>query len=72
MKVISAVHSQHVGEGFEMAVNSTIATWLRVFKNDVTSYYDTFFSRKGAAPICIALCLVIVLVYITSNAGSLV
>jgi hypothetical protein len=55
-----------------MAVNSTIGTFLGVFKNEVISYYDTFFSRKGAAPICLALCSVIILAYITSNAGSLV
>jgi hypothetical protein len=55
-----------------MAVNSMIGTWLRVFKNDAASYYHTFFSRKGAAPTCIALCLVIILLYITSNAGSLI
>jgi hypothetical protein len=72
MKFISAVQYQNVREGFEVAVNSNIATWLYVFKNEVSSYYDTFFSRKGAAPICLALCSVVVLVYITSNAGSLI
>jgi len=72
MKFINAVQSQHGREGFEVAVNSIIGTFLHVFKNDATSYYHTFFSRKGAAPICIALCSVIVIVYITSNAGSLI
>ena len=71
MKVISAACSQLVGEDFEVAVNSTIAKCLRVFKNEVSSYYDTFFSRKGAAPIFIALCLVIILSHVMSNAGSL-
>jgi len=61
-----------VGEGFKVTLNFTVERVLRVFKNEAVSYFDTFFSRKGAAPICLVLCLVIVLVYITSKTGSLI
>ena len=40
-------------------------------KTEIVDYYNTFYEHKAAAPICIALCIVIIAAYVGSHAGMI-
>ncbi len=54
-------------------MNLTIAAkgYLRSVKSDFKVYYDIFYSRKAAPPICLALCSIIIIAYFFGNTGNL-
>jgi hypothetical protein len=45
--------------------------FICLFKESVSDYYDTFYSRKAAPPICIFLCLIVIISYALSGKGTL-
>jgi hypothetical protein len=58
----------------EKASMETLAVkrYIGLIKSDFTSYYEMFYSRKAAPPICLALCSIIIIAYVFGNAGKLI
>jgi len=50
-------------EGRNPKMNTTEKIYNAI-KSELTIYENTFFSRKAAAPICIALCCMIIIVHV--------
>ena len=49
-----------------------VKRYLRLVKSDVASYYEMFYSRKAAPPICLSLCSIILIAYAFGNTGKLI
>lgn len=52
-------------------IATMVNRFLRSSKGEFKSYYEAFFSRKGAPPICLALCGMIIGAYIFGSFGLL-
>jgi hypothetical protein len=39
-------------------------SYIGSVKTDFTNYYEVFYSRKAAPPICVALCCSIIIIYV--------
>ncbi len=54
-----------------MNLSAAAKGYLHSVKSDFTIYYDVFYSRKAAPPICLVLCSIIIIAYVFGNAGSI-
>jgi len=43
---------------------SAVKRYIGAVRADFASYYEVFYSRKAAPPICVALCCSIIIVYV--------
>ncbi len=64
MKLISKRYPLRFEKEKAYPMNAIVVNrYLRSTKQELTSYYDAFFSRKAAPPICLSLCGMIIVAY---------
>jgi hypothetical protein len=74
MKLIKfSSESAFGGEGFMVTfkIEECMKRGFREMKTELAAYFDAFYDKKAAPPLCIALCTAVIIGYFISNTRSL-